>query len=90
MKLNRETLRKLILMELRQVMLEERDLTAAKEFLEKRKAPDLSDEAKKNLRKDYKIASIKDVEIGDRNIKRFFFMTDPVDVDVTPKKEETE
>ena len=88
MKLNREALRSMILSEIKQLIKEERDESAAKEYLEKRKDPGLSDEAKKALRDQYKISNIEDVKIGERSLKRFFFKTSPVDIDVTPKKEE--
>lgn len=88
MKLNREALRSMILSEIKQLIKEERDESAAKEYLEKRKDPGLSDEAKKSLRDQYKISNIEDVKIGERSLKRFFFKTNPVDIDVTPKKEE--
>ena len=88
MKLDRENLRSLILNEIKNVLLEVRDAASAREYFEKRKDPNLSDVEKSALKDEYKIAKIEDKKEGERLIKRVTFKMDPIDVDVTPEKEE--
>ena len=90
MRIDQNTLKKMILSEVKRIIKEERDAAALlsyyKELRSKTKDnAELSPEARKELRDKYNIASITNTEDGK---KRVVFKTNPIDVLIPADEEE--